>query len=58
MTVTVCIDRNVNWRPGRYVNRWGNRLRSVRCWWLWFAIAWYRFDDHQLVVEPHNWEQG
>jgi len=56
MTITVCVDRQVQWRPGKHVNRWGKRLRSVRVWWLWIAVAWYRFDDRILVAEPHEWE--
>jgi hypothetical protein len=55
MTVTVCWGRPANWRPGRHVNRWGKRLRSVRVWWLWVAVAWYRFDDRVLVMYPHDW---
>lgn len=55
MTFTLCADRHVNWRPGRHVHRSGKRLRSARAWWLWFAVAWYRFDDHELVTEAHGW---
>ena len=54
MTLTLCVDRSVQWRPGKHINRW-NRLRSVRVWWLWFAVAWYRFDDQHLVEQPHEW---
>ena len=55
MTITLCIDRDIQRKPGRHVNRWGKRLRSVRVWWLWFAVAWYRFDDHHLVTEALPW---
>ncbi len=54
VTITLCVDRDVNWKPGIHVNRWV-KLRSVRVWWLWFAVAWYRFSDYRLVVEPHEW---
>jgi hypothetical protein len=54
MTITLCVDRKTNWRPGLHVNRW-SKLRSVRVWWLWFAVAWYRFDDYHLVALPHEW---
>lgn len=57
MTITFCVDRQANWRPGRHVNRWGRRLRSVRVWWAWFAVAWYRFNDYYLVAEPHEWSE-
>lgn len=55
MTITVCVDRNFARRPGTHVNRWGKRLRSIRVWYGWIAVAWYRFDDYQLVTEPHEW---
>lgn len=56
MTITVCLDRHdVSLRPGRHVNRWGRKLRSVRVWWLWIAVAWYRFDDRELVARRHEW---
>jgi hypothetical protein len=55
MTITVCFGRDIQLRPGKHVNRWGKRLRSVRVWWLWVAVAWYRFDDRTLVREPHAW---
>lgn len=59
MTITVCIDRDgINWKPGRHVNRWGKKVRSVRVWWLFIAVAWYRFDDRHLVAEPHEWSEA
>lgn len=57
MTFTLCMDRGVQWRPGRHVNRWGRQLRSARVWWLWFSVAWYRFDDKWLVQLPHDWAE-
>lgn len=59
-TVTFCWDRQypLAWRPGTHVNRHGRRLRSVRAWWLWFAVAWYRMDDYELVARPHAWSDG
>ena len=54
VTLTLCVDRKVNWRPGKHVNQW-SELRSIRAWWLWFAVAWYRFDDRHLVADPHEW---
>lgn len=57
MTITICVDRHANWKPGRHVNRWGTRVRSVRVWWAWIAVAWYRFDDYHLVAEPHEWSE-
>jgi hypothetical protein len=58
MTVTVCIDTEFQKKPGKHTNRWGNKIRSVRVWWLWFAVAWYRFSDYRLVTEPHEWSDG
>ncbi len=59
MTLTLCVDRQgVNWRPGKHANRWGKQLRSIRIWWLWFAVAWYRFDDRELVAEKHEWSDS
>lgn len=55
MTITLCIDHQASWKPGRHINRW-NKIRSVRVWWLWVAVAWYRFDDCELVTRPHEWE--
>ena len=54
MTITVCVDRHMQIRPGIHVNKWA-KMRSIRVWWLWFAVAWYRFDDYVLVAEPHEW---
>jgi hypothetical protein len=42
-------------KPQRWTHRWGKQLRSVRVIWLWFAIAWYRMDDRELVAERHEW---
>ena len=58
MTITVCVDQQVNWRPGLHVSRWGRRFRSVRVWWLWFAFGWYRFSDYHLVAESHEWSES
>jgi hypothetical protein len=58
VTITLCIDRNVNWKPGRATNRQGKRLRSARFWWLWVAVAWYAYDDRELAISPHEWEDG
>jgi len=57
MTLTVCVDGNIarTKRPGVHVNRWGRQLRSVRVWWMWIAVAWYRLDDVDLVQLPHDW---
>jgi hypothetical protein len=56
MTITFCIDRDFRRHPGKHVNRWG-KVRSARVWWGWFAIAWYRFDDCELVTRPHEWSE-
>ncbi len=54
------------WKPGKHVNVWTTRrppararkhLRSIRLWWLWFAVAYYRMDDYQLVAEKHGWSE-
>jgi hypothetical protein len=58
MTLTLCIDRDMNLKPGRHVNHRGKQLRSIRVWWLWFAVAWYRFSDYHLVAEPHEWSES
>lgn len=61
MTITLCIDRDVNWKPGKHVVRdWHDRrrLRTARAWWLWFAVAWYAYDDRELVTTPHEWDDS
>jgi hypothetical protein len=59
-TVTVSWDGKYPFarRPGWHVNRQGKRVRSARAWWLWFAVAWYRMDDYELVARPHEWSEG
>jgi hypothetical protein len=44
------------WKPQRWVNRWGKKVRSYRVIWLWFAVAYYRMDDYELVAKPHIWK--
>lgn len=63
MTLTFCIDfggdkdtKFAGWKPGwhRAYDIEG-RLRSIRIYWMWFAIAWYRFDDYKLVTQSMGW---
>lgn len=57
MTLTISIAHRPTWRPGWHVSRRDKPTRSVRVWWLWFAVAWYRLNDHDLVTEPHEWSK-
>lgn len=45
----------ISFKPGKHVNRWGRHIRSARVYWLWFAVAYYRMDDYELVSESHEW---
>lgn len=56
MFIGVTIERHdparapFQWKPGRFKS-----TIVTRVWWLWFALSFFKVDEHTLATKAYDW---